>query len=206
MTSKHFDNAAAEWDKKSRRVALAEKISNAIARLPLSYDMDSMEFGCGTGLVGIALAPSLHHLTTIDTSQGMLDILQQKTVEQEISNITPLCCDLLKEDYAQKHDLIFSSMTLHHIQDTAALLQRFTELLNPGGYLALADLVEEDGSFHDPDAKGIHHKGFELSYLKGLLADNKMTEIKSEIIHTIFKSKETEKKYPVFLLTARKTQ
>jgi hypothetical protein len=39
--------------------------------------------------------------------------------------------------------------------------------LRPGGRLALSDLDTEDGSFHDPDAEGIHHLGFDRDRLRG---------------------------------------
>ncbi len=202
MSTKIFDQAAAGWDGKSLRVEVADKISTAIARLPLTRQMNAMEYGCGTGLVGLALAPTLGHLTAIDTSQGMLDVVREKIDKENFSNVTPHCCDLLRDNYTQKHDFIFSSMTLHHIRDAKGLLQRFTELLNPGGYLALADLITEDGSFHNPDAEGIMHHGFDPDKLAELLADFGMKDIKSEIIHSIVKG-EKNKEFPVFLLTGR---
>lgn len=204
MSTKKFDNAAAGWDKKSRRVLLAEKISAAIAQLPLSKKMDGMEYGCGTGLVGMAIAPSLHSLTAIDTSQGMLDVLREKVKKENGSNVHTLCCDLSTEEYTQKHDLIFSSMTLHHIKNMTALLQRFAELLNPGGILALADLVTEDGSFHGPSAEGIHHHGFDPDTLAALLGGFGLVDIKCEIIHTIIREENNTLEYPVFLLSCRK--
>ncbi len=204
MTTEHFDKAASNWDKKPRRVQLAEKISGAIARLPLSQEMDAMEYGCGTGLVGLSLAPALKCLTAIDTSQGMLDTLQEKITEQGINNVRSLCCDLLADDYSQKHDLIFCAMTLHHIKDAEGLLHRFANLLNKGGYLAVADLVEEDGSFHDPEAKGIMHHGFDTKKLIAVLATAGLNDIKSEIIHTISKKEQESREYPVFLLTGQK--
>lgn len=204
MTTEHFDKAATGWDKKQRRVQLAAKISAAIARLPLSADMDAMEYGCGTGLVGLSLAPTLGHLTTIDTSQGMLDVLQEKITAQGISNVQPLRCDILTDDYSRKHDLIFSAMTLHHIKETESLLQRLAQLLNRGGYLALADLAQEDGSFHDPSVTGVHHHGFDCEKLAAILTAAGLVEIQSEIIHTMTKGEGEERKYPVFLLTGRK--
>jgi predicted TPR repeat methyltransferase len=203
MSTKQFDKKAAEWDKKSGRVVVAEKISAAIIELPLSEKMDGMEYGCGTGLVGLAVAPSLRSLTAIDTSQGMLDVLQKKIKDQNSATVQTLCCDLLADDYTQKHDLIFCAMTLHHIKDTKGLLQRFTELLNPGGYLAVADLVTENGSFHDPSVEGIRHHGFDPATLTTLLESFDMEGVKSEIVHTIVKE-EDNKEYPVFLLTGRK--
>lgn len=203
-TTEHFDKAARDWDQKSRRVELAEIISKAITTLPLSKDMNGMEYGCGTGLVGMAVAPSLRSLTSIDTSQGMLDVLQEKIQNQDAAVIKTHCCNLLEDKYTQKHDLIFCSMTLHHIQDTEAILKRFAELLNPGGYLAIADLITEDGSFHKPSAQGIWHQGFDPDNLTTLLEGFAMESINNKIIHTIVRE-ENNKEYPVFLLTGRKT-
>ncbi|MBU1140292.1 MAG: class I SAM-dependent methyltransferase [Proteobacteria bacterium] len=204
MTTGHFDKAATDWDKKQRRVQLAAKISTAIARLPLSADMDALEYGCGTGLVGLALAPALGHLTCIDTSQGMLDVLQEKIRDQGISNVRPLRCDLLIDDYSKRHDLIFCAMTLHHIQESDTLLLRFAELLKQGGYLALADLAQEDGSFHDSSVTGVHHHGFDREQLAALLTAAGLIDVKSEIIHIMTKGEEEDRKYPVFLLTGHK--
>ena len=161
MSTEKFDKAAKNWDGKSSRVLLAEKISSAILKLPLTKEMDGMEYGCGTGLVGLAVAPSLLQLTTIDTSQGMLDVLQEKADNQDKCTIQTLCTDLLRNNYNTKHDIIFCAMTLHHIQDAEGLLKRFAGLLNPGGYIAIADLTIEDGSFHGLEEEGIWHKGFD---------------------------------------------
>jgi ubiquinone/menaquinone biosynthesis C-methylase UbiE len=204
MSTERFDKAAAGWDGKSRRVQLAGKISAAICELPLSKEMKAMEYGCGTGLVGLAVAPLVQSLSTIDSSKGMLEVLQEKCETQGIRNITTLCCDLLQDDYQEKHDLIFCAMTLHHIKDHKALLQRFCALLNPGGYLAVADLVSEDGSFHKADAEGIHHKGFEPKELEALLHDYAMEEVQHRIVYSIVKEEDNNKEFPVFLLTARK--
>ena len=204
MSTEQFDKAASKWDTKPRRVLVAEKISAAIGRLPLSKEMDAMEYGCGTGLVGLPLVPGVGRLTAIDTSQGMLDVVQEKANDSGLTNVLPLCCDLLAEEYTGRHDLIFCSMTLHHIKDAEGLLRRFTELLNPGGYLALADLVQEDGSFHGPSAEGIRHHGFNPDTLISFLASLGMVNLQSEIIHTIVKEENNNREYPVFLLNGQK--
>ena len=162
-----------------------------------------MEYGCGTGLVGLAVAPALKRLTTIDTSQGMLDVLQEKIDNQDNGTIQTLCCDLAKDQYSQKHDIIFCAMTLHHIQDAKEMLKRFADLLNPGGYIAIADLLTEDGSFHGADIEGIWHKGFDPEELSTYLQDIGLEDMKSEFIHTISKE-EINKQYPIFLLSGHK--
>jgi tRNA (cmo5U34)-methyltransferase len=204
MGTEHFDKAAADYDKKSRRIILADKISRSINKLPLSKQMSGMEFGCGTGNVGIRVAPSLRELTGIDTSQGMLDVFGQKVIDLGITNIQTLCCDFSFDSYTQKHDLIICAMTLHHIEDAKALLLHFTELLNPGGYLAVADITTEDGTFHDPSAKGIWHHGFDPEKLAILLKNFGLQDINSQIVHTIIQEEQNNKEFPVFLLTGYK--
>jgi len=205
MTTERFDKFAPDYDTKLRRVQLAEVISTAIARLPLTENMTAMEFGCGTGLVGLALAPLIKTLIALDTSQGMLDVLQKKIDEQNLTNVHCSNSDIFRDEYKQKYDLIICSMTLHHLQDADGLLRRFSELLTPGGYLAVADLILEDGSFHDPSADGIFHHGFDMKTLKTTLAQFDMDSVQGDIIHTIRKEA-TEKEYPVFLLTAQKNR
>jgi trans-aconitate methyltransferase len=203
MSTERFSKMAAGYDKKLRRRQLAESISTAIAKLPLTKAMDGMEFGCGTGLVGMLLAPKLGTLTALDTSQGMLDVLQQKIDAQCLDNVQCLNTDIFQKNHKQRYDLIICSMTLHHLQDTTGLLQRFMELLNPGGYLAIADLYLEDGTFHDASAEGIFHTGFNTDVLRSILGGFHMESIQIEHVHTIKKEK-TGNEYPVFLLTACK--
>ena len=56
-------------------------------------------------------------------------------------------------------DLIYTLMVLHHVGDVETIIRKFRGLLNPGGYLAIADLYSEDGSFHGEGFSG--HMGFD---------------------------------------------
>ena len=184
MTQTHFDKAASEWDQKQRRVELAKSIAENIALLPLNTEMTAMEYGCGTGLVGLALAPRLGSLMAMDTSKGMLDVLAGKIQEQGLTNVTPLCLDLTVDTCDQHFDLIFSAMTLHHIGETELILEKFYHLLKDYGTLAIADLDSEDGSFHSPGA-GEKHYGFSREALSGILLDLGFSSVNFKTVHTI---------------------
>ncbi|MCX5884148.1 MAG: class I SAM-dependent methyltransferase, partial [Deltaproteobacteria bacterium] len=112
MTENRFDNAATDWDKESRRIELSNAISSRIALLPLNDSMRAMEYGCGTGLVGLNLAQHLASLVAADSSSGMLEIIKTKIVEQGIKNVFPRHLDLHHDDCEQDFNLIFSAMTL----------------------------------------------------------------------------------------------
>jgi 2-polyprenyl-3-methyl-5-hydroxy-6-metoxy-1,4-benzoquinol methylase len=55
---KDFDKEAAVWDAKPMRVKLALDVAEAIIReIKPTQDLTVMDFGCGTGLVTLRLAP-----------------------------------------------------------------------------------------------------------------------------------------------------
>ncbi len=203
-----FDRIAAEWDDSPTRRNLAAGVAAAItAAVPLASTWKALEYGCGTGLVGAQLAPHLGHLLACDLSPGMLSILADKAHASGLDNLATRQLDLTCEPPpAERYDLIFSSMTLHHIPDVPALLATFHGMLRDGGWLALADLDAEDGSFHSSEAEGVAHHGFERIELSQWLEKIGFREIQTCTAHTIEKNatEDRPRSYPVFLLTARR--
>jgi 2-polyprenyl-3-methyl-5-hydroxy-6-metoxy-1,4-benzoquinol methylase len=199
--TEHFDQAAATWDLAERRVALAHAVVEAIAtRVPLSTELTVLDFGCGTGLVTLDLGPRVGSITGADTSLGMLKTLEGKAKAQG-TPVRLISLDTEESDeLGDPYGLIVSSMTLHHIADVSALFHQFVQHLRPGGQIALADLDEEDGSFHDP-AVSIHHRGFSRIQIQTWLKSAGFQEIHLETATVTHKG---GKDYPVFLATARR--
>ena len=202
-----FDGIAAGWDDNPTRRALASGVAEAIAAaVPMQADWHALEYGCGTGLVGAALAPKVAELLACDLSPGMLSVLEQKAHAAGLDHLHTRVLDLTREaPPAQRFELIFSSMTMHHIPDVAALLRTFHGMLKPGGWLALADLDAEDGGFHGSDAQGVMHKGFDRDALQADLRAAGFSETRARTAHTVAKTAADGQvnHYPVFLITAR---
>lgn len=199
----YFDSNAREWDSDPKRITRANAVADAIrAAVPLTPAMTALEFGCGTGLLSFALHTDLGPITLVDTSQGMLDVLAKKIAAAGIANMTPLRLDLASAPLpAARFDLIYTLMTLHHVQDTASVLIAFHTLLNPGGHLCIADLDREDGSFHAHEPGFDGHNGFERSSLGDLLSRVGFTDIH---FSTCFEMIKEGRNYPLFLSVARK--
>lgn len=200
-THRNFDIAALDWDEKPGRVKLAGDIAAAItAKLPLAAEWDALDFGCGTGLVTLRLAPALRSITGVDSSRGMLEQLAAKIQQSCLTHVRTELCDLDKGELPSgKFHLITSAMTLHHIEDTARLFQILKTVLHPGGIVALADFETEDGSFHD-DPTGVFHNGFSREELTLMLEQAGFCEISVDIITSVGKG---ERSFPVLLATAR---
>jgi cyclopropane fatty-acyl-phospholipid synthase-like methyltransferase len=199
-----FDQAATTWDEEPQRVTLARAVAGEIAReIHLSSDIDVLDFGCGTGLLTLALQPLVHSVTGADTSSGMLDVLRQKVQALGLANVETILLDpQVPLSVGTRFHLIVSSMALHHVADLASLFKQFHELLHSGGQLALADLDREDGSFHE-DGSGVFHLGFERSQLQGLLAEAGFPSSGLGATTAIVTRKGSHD-YPVFLITGRK--
>ena len=195
-----FDSRAKEWDKKSRRVQNAKAIAEVIAKnVPLNKDMQIIDFGVGTGLLSYFLSNKVGKVLGIDNSNKMLEVFKSKKdnfkCQIEAKNI-----DIFNHNLTEKYDAIISSMTLHHIKDIKKLFEAFYELLKPDGYIALADLESEDGSFHS-DNTGVEHFGFDFNELSKIAKEAGFADIKVEYVNNIQKSHKT---FNVYLLIAKK--
>jgi ubiquinone/menaquinone biosynthesis C-methylase UbiE len=203
LDANHFDSKARQWDSNPVFIERAEKIAAAIRReVPLDRRLTALDYGSGSGLLSFPFKDELGHITLKDTSPGMLDVLREKIAAQGITNMTVRQTDLTAAPLPdERYDLIYSSMTLHHIPDTAKILSVFHDLLNPGGHLCIADLDQEDGSFHGKEVD-VHH-GFDRAALTALVQAAGFTTIRFQTVFDIVKQQETgERAYPVFLMTA----
>lgn len=200
-----FDSKARAWDGNPVFQARADSIASAIrAAIPLNTRMRALDYGCGTGMLSFPLRDALGHITLKDSSAGMLEVLREKIAAQGVSNMTARQADLTDEPLPEeRYDLIYSSMVLHHIPDTAHILATFHALLNPGGWLCAADLDQEDGTFHGIGVD-VHH-GFDREALRRLAEAAGFTEVRFETVFEIVKEQEQgTRAYPVFLMVARK--
>lgn len=204
-----FDQEAQDWDKDPKKVERAKIIANEIKTfIRPNRKLDAFEFGCGTGLLSYFLKDDFKTITLADTSKGMMTVLEEKIKKEELIHFKPLLIDLLTEAVPQsKYDVVYTLMTMHHILDTEKILQKFNAIIKPGGFLCLADLDKEDGSFHSqmPDFRG--HLGFDREELTEILHQNGFQVEYNEICYEIVRTKEgKEKSYPLFLMMAKKVK
>ena len=201
-----FDLKAAEWDQNPIVWDRAEAIANEIKRLiPLKKQMTALEFGAGTGVTSFILRDSLKEITLMDNSLEMVKVMNNKIKVSGAKNLKTLNFNLEKSDLKdKKFDFIFNQMVLHHIYDIDNIFRKFYNLLNPGGFLAIADLYAEDGSFHGEGFIG--HNGFEIEKLSARIKKQGFTDISHRKCYTINKkvSETVTKPFDVFLIIAKR--
>lgn len=193
----NFNERAKNWDTESK----IER-SNAIAKsiktnIKLDENMSILDFGCGTGLLIFPLIEEVGSVHGIDLAPNMLDILKEKSKNHK--NLTTELTGIF--EITSTFDLIMSSMVMHHIEDIRKLAKKLYDSLNPNGVIAIADLMKEDGSFHD-SLDGIYALGFSNEFLEQIFKGAGFKEV--QIVENIFIIEKNNKKYPLFLLVGKK--
>jgi tRNA (cmo5U34)-methyltransferase len=205
--TENFDDKAAQWDNNPMHWARSEAIAKElIRRIPLKKDMIALEFGAGTGILSFLLKDQIKEITLLDNSLEMIKIIVGKIDSTNSKNLKALNFDLVNADLNPgRFDIIFSQMALHHVEDVDNIIKKFSKLLNPGGFLAIADLYSEDGSFHGEGFAG--HKGFNIEVLSNQFRNNGFVGINENQCFVIERkiSENETKKFGVFLIIAKKT-
>lgn len=132
---------------------------------------NAMDFGCGTGLVGLSLLDVFDSMTFLDTSSNMLEIVAKKVeanmdgASSDQNRIKLLCVDLEADNAIEgSWDVIFMVQVLLHVSDPMALLAKLYRHISPSGKLIIIDFDENEAVKSD-----LVHAGFNQTVLaKGL--------------------------------------
>lgn len=202
----NFDEKALTWDDEPRRFERAKPVAAEIIKaIPDLSRKSGLEYGCGTGILSFYLQPYLRQIILGDNSDGMLAVLKRKIENQGIENMRPLKVDLAIEQVPEfQVDLVYTLMVMHHIENIERVIRGFFQMLKPQGYVCIADLVAEDGSFHGAGFSG--HHGFNESQLARKLESCGFNNVGSKICFEVIKESDTgqPKKYPLFFMIGQK--
>jgi ubiquinone/menaquinone biosynthesis C-methylase UbiE len=198
--STRFDEKAADWDTPERQ-DFARQVAGIIREhVALGRTERVIDIGAGTGLLGLELAADVGSVLLAEPSAGMLEVARAKLAHGP-ANATAVAFDLTADPPpGAPFDVAVSLLVLHHVADTDAALRAIAALVVSGGRIALLDLDAEDGTFHEADAEGIHHHGFEHRELLRRAADAGFTDLEVRNVTSIERE---GRDYPLFLLTAR---
>ena len=200
MKNDYFEHKAGNYEQDKDRVTNVENIANSILNnVHFDKGMNIMDFGSGTGLLLERIAPFVGKITAVDISESMNNELESKRANLGCK-LEIVEMDLTKSKLDKKFDGIVSSMTMHHIKDIKTMFIDFYSLLNENGFIAIADLDLEDGSFHTEDT-GVFHFGFDREVFLNTAVAAGFRNVK---ITTASIDHRPQGDYPVFLLTGNK--
>jgi len=174
-----FETIANIYDN-PERIQIAKISSDAIREyLVDTKSKNAIDFGCGTGLVGIELLNAFNSMLFLDTSQNMINQIKQKVATSNIQKVDFLCFDFEKEALLDLHtDYVFMAQVLLHIQDVELVLSRLYDVLSAGGHLLIVDFNKNEKVVSD-----MVHNGFEQEKLTDLMAKIGYRDIQSKTIY-----------------------
>ena len=175
-----FDMIANSYDT-SERVQIAKVSSDAIKEyLVDTKSKDAIDFGCGTGLVGMNLLNEFRSMLFLDTSQNMLNIIDQKISDSNALNASTLCFDFETPTQPSiRADYIFMAQVLLHIQDFESVLSKLSDILNFEGHLLIVDFNKNDEVVSD-----MVHNGFDQEQLKEIMSKIGYKDIQTKTFYT----------------------
>ena len=104
--------------------------------LELSKNKSVLEIGVGTGRIAIKVAPCCFKLTGIDISPKTTQ--RAKDNLKEYGNISFVCSDFNSHEFEETFDVIYSSLTMMHFKDKAAVITKVDKLLKDNGIFCLS--------------------------------------------------------------------
>ena len=177
-----FEMIATIYDN-PERIQIAKVASDAIQNFLVdAKNKHAIDFGCGTGLVGMNLLNEFNSMLFLDTSQNMINQMNQKITNLNIQNAETLCFDIEKESLSDLHvkaDYIFMSQVLLHIQDVELVLSRLFDVLNEGGHLLIVDFNKNEKIVSD-----IVHNGFNPEELTDIMTKIGYRDIQFKTFYT----------------------
>ena len=194
-----FDSVANSYDNPERH-HIAKVASDAIKEyLGDAKSKSAIDFGCGTGLVGMNLLSEFESMIFLDASENMLHIVETKISEVDSGNASTLCFDFESSSQSDlRADYIFMAQVLLHIQDYEALLAKLHAVLNDEGHLLIVDFNKTDKVVSD-----LVHNGFDQEQLKESMLKIGYKDIRSKTIYSgtkLFMNQDAS----IFIMDAKK--
>lgn len=163
--------------------------------------LDVADFGCGTGVLSVALARWAKRVIAIDNSREALRKAKERAAREKIGNIRFLEEDLHELSLGSAQvDLVVLSQSLHHVSQPSAVLKEAARILRKGGRLVLLELMPHKEAWVR-ERLGHLHLGFSPEALEGELSAAGFSQLTRE---THVKSGAAAGGFRVFLLTGVK--
>ncbi len=145
---------AEDWNKKARsfsaRVMDSPYVNLLLAQIPVKEHHTVLDIGCGPGTLALPLARKASHVTALDYSEKMIEILQHHISEKAYTNITPHLCsweDDWERQGIQPADIAIASRSMS-VDNLSGAIDKINSFAQK--YVFLADRINP--SPYDPDA------------------------------------------------------
>jgi len=150
-----FDNHAPKFD--AHLVdTLRYRVPQALVEIARSAKepqdgWDVLDLGCGTGLVGAAIAPFARRLVGVDLSPRMLEKARERGLYHRLEHADLL--SLMEREPASSYDIIAAADVFIYLGNLAGIVREAARLLRAGGLFVFSvEAIETMGETRPPPA------------------------------------------------------
>ena len=137
---------------------------------------DVMEFGCKTGLIAFNLKNKVNELFLVDNSEEMIQAVNHKLKNRQ-TNITVHSDSILDSNFKKEFDVIYISLTLHHIKNVQEFINKLAGFLKKNGKLIIVDFLPDNGILHNNQDNFEGHHGFKVEEISQILETAGLVEV-----------------------------
>jgi ArsR family transcriptional regulator len=133
--------------------------------------LEVADFGCGSGVLSVAIARWAKRVIAIDQSRAALNRARQRAAREGLENIRFVQQDLHQLSLPTGAiDLVVISQSLHHVREPEAVLREAARILRASGRIIALELMPHQESWV-LDRLGHQHLGFDPKRLESSLKE-----------------------------------
>lgn len=145
-----------------------------------------LDLGCGTGLVGVALADKAKEITGLDLSENMVELAYDKEVYDSL--YVAEISDYLSQNDEGPFDLVVAADVLPYLGALDAFFSSVATNMKPGGYFTFSsETASEDEMEGDAYKVSPHHRFLHSeAYVRGALEKEGFEVVEMPVINVRF--------------------
>lgn len=129
------------------RVEEGEELAGrATAGLPNADKVLALDLACGPGTYTRPLAARVRHAIGADLTPAMVEKARAEAARDGITNIEFVCADIYALPFGDGvAGIVSCGYAFHHMTDPARALAEMARVLQPGGRVAITDIIVREG-------------------------------------------------------------
>jgi ubiquinone/menaquinone biosynthesis C-methylase UbiE len=164
--SKSWDEHVADVEKLTDTPGFRRLRQQLLSLARLTPEDRVLDIGAGTGLLALAAAPRVQHVTALDISPAMCRRLSAKAAELARPNVDVLVANATELPMPDgSADVVLSNYCFHHVSDADKRrgLGEIARVLRPGGRLVIGDMMFDAG------LRGTRERALVLRFVRRML-------------------------------------
>ncbi|MEN6319829.1 MAG: class I SAM-dependent methyltransferase [Syntrophaceae bacterium] len=144
-----------------------------------------LDVACGSGEFSLFVAPYIQCAVGFDIADRMIELARNSALENNITNVTFLCHDVLDIPADDNYfSIVVCKSALHHIHDYEKLIGEMIRCCKSGGRISIQDIVaynnDRVNDFFEQMEKNIdisHHTSLSKGFIQSLYERHNLTVI-----------------------------